>query len=191
MVAFSTGSGEYARPTTQGRAHATQHHYVAERFFGRSTNRRGEQRERIFERCPWNLEMAFATYCYECHEELLHNPVLTPEDIREFAQLVRSRELHEDQKPELHSTSGARKKDAARIQEKIRGDDGMEVGFLAAMLDNSPAKGPHGIAVPHKRTLYCESPWNYFFSLAGIGFHSRRAVELRCSARFITSVSVF
>jgi len=92
--------GKYARPTPEGRAHATKHHYVAERFFGRSANRRGEQREAIFDSCPWNLEKQVAVYCYECHEELLHNPVLSPEDIGMFAGLVRSRQLNEDQKPE-------------------------------------------------------------------------------------------
>ena len=39
-------------------------------------------------------------YCYECHEELIHNPVLLPEDIDLFRELVRSRELIEDDKPE-------------------------------------------------------------------------------------------
>ena len=92
--------GNYARPTTQGRAHASRHHYVAERFFGRSSNRRGEQRERVFETCPWDMEKQFNVYCYECHEELLHNPVLLPEDISNFAELVRSRDLNEDEKPE-------------------------------------------------------------------------------------------
>jgi hypothetical protein len=39
-------------------------------------------------------------YCYECHEELLHNPVLLPEDIRAFSVLVRVRNLDEQSKPE-------------------------------------------------------------------------------------------
>jgi hypothetical protein len=37
-------------------------------------------------------------FCYECHEELLHNPVLLPEDIALFAELVRLRCLSEGQK---------------------------------------------------------------------------------------------
>ena len=102
--------GNYARPTPQGRAHASKHHYVAERFFGRSSNRRGEQRERVFETCPWNLEKQSNIYCYECHEELLHNPVLLPEDISCLAELVRSRGWSEDQKPE------SRAKLAGRVQ---------------------------------------------------------------------------
>jgi hypothetical protein len=39
-------------------------------------------------------------YCYECHEELLHNPVLLPEDIQALAELVKQRNLDEESKPE-------------------------------------------------------------------------------------------
>jgi hypothetical protein len=92
-------SGTYATPTIEGRSHATEHHYVAERFFGRSTNRRNEQRERLFEACPWNLEGKKELYCYECHEELLHNPVLSPADVADFSRLVKSRGLDEAAKP--------------------------------------------------------------------------------------------
>jgi|SRR6202041_262011 len=93
-------SGNYARSTVEGRSHASKHHFVAERFFGRSTNRRGTKREGIFKTCPWGHESECGVYCYECHEELLHNPVLLPQDIRAFSQLVRCRSLHEQQKPD-------------------------------------------------------------------------------------------
>jgi hypothetical protein len=53
----------------------TSHHYVAERFFGRSKNRRGQIREAIFPECPWDYEKRTVVLCYECHEELIHNPV--------------------------------------------------------------------------------------------------------------------
>ena len=91
-------------------SHATRHHYVAERFFGRSTNRRGEQRERIFETCPWSAEGKSAVYCYECHEELLHNPVFTEANIGRFKDLILQRALDENAKPET------REKLAGRIQ---------------------------------------------------------------------------
>lgn len=91
-------SGGYGLPTIQGRSHATKHHFVPERFFGRSQNRRGEQREPIFSGCPWGYEGQTAVYCYECHEELLHNPVLLPQDIQAFAELVEKRGLSEKQK---------------------------------------------------------------------------------------------
>ena len=93
-------SGKYADSTIEGRSHASKHHFVAERFFGRSGNRRGTKRERIFATCPWGHEGKGAVYCYECHEELLHNPVLLPEDIRAFSVLVRIRNLDEQSKPE-------------------------------------------------------------------------------------------
>jgi hypothetical protein len=89
---------DYAKPTIMGRSHATEHHFVAERFFGRSKNRKGENRERIFEQCPWGVEGKTAIFCYECHEELLHNPVFLPEDIMGFGELVKSRNFDEDVK---------------------------------------------------------------------------------------------
>jgi len=100
--------GEYAKPTIAGRSHATKHHYVAERFYGRSTNRRGEQRDPIFEKCPWNFEEQSATFCYECHEELIHNPVFLPEDILKFSELVKMRDLNEDQKTDNKEKLGGR-----------------------------------------------------------------------------------
>jgi len=92
----------YAQPTVEGRAYATEHHYVAERFFGRSQNKypTSQQRVRIFETCPWGLEGKTDFFCYECHELLLHNPVLLPEDIERFAALVRQRGLSENAKTE-------------------------------------------------------------------------------------------
>ena len=91
--------GSYAKPTIEGRSHATKHHYVAERFFGRSKNRRGTRRPAIFDVCPWDVEGKTVVFCYECHEELLHNPVLLPDDIDRLAQLVRARGCNEERKP--------------------------------------------------------------------------------------------
>jgi hypothetical protein len=73
---------------------------VPERFFGRSANRRGTKAEGIFEVCPWGHEGETAVFCYECHEELIHNPVLLPQDIERFAEIVRLRGLAEDSKIE-------------------------------------------------------------------------------------------
>lgn len=99
----------YALATIEGRGHATKHHFVAERFFGRSKNRRGTKSEGVFASCPWKQEGKSEVFCYECHEELLHNPVLLPEDITHFAELVRIRCLSEEQK------TGDRSKIAGRI----------------------------------------------------------------------------
>lgn len=90
--------GEYAKPTVKGRSHATEHHYVAERFFGRSANRPGTVRDPIFKDDDWKLERKTAAYCYECHEELIHNPVFLPENIADFAGLVRDRGFAEADK---------------------------------------------------------------------------------------------
>lgn len=103
-------TGVYGKPSAKGRSSASKHHYVAERFFGRSTNRPGTRREAIFDQCPWGLERETALYCYECHEELLHNPIFLPEDILNFAELVRRRGLSEDTK------AASRDKLAGRIK---------------------------------------------------------------------------
>ncbi len=99
---------EYAQPTLLGRSHATSHHYVAERFFGRSTNRRGTQRDAILTSCPWGHEGETVVFCYECHEELIHNPVILPADIQRLAQLVRLRGLSEPKKSENRSRIAGR-----------------------------------------------------------------------------------
>ena len=91
-------TGTYARAKEEGRSHATKHHFVAELFFGRSANRRGTKTDGIFEACPWNVEGRFEVFCYECHEELLHNPVILPEDMKRFAELVKMRGLSETKK---------------------------------------------------------------------------------------------
>jgi hypothetical protein len=103
-------NGGYGRPTYEARSHASEHHLVAERFFGRSANRRGTLRDSLFPSCPWNSERVLGVFCYECHEIMLHNPVLLPEDLSAFAALVRERNLHEDTKPTDYE------KIAARIQ---------------------------------------------------------------------------
>ena len=100
--------GDYAQPTRMGRSHASAHHFVAERFFGRSKNRPGTQRDPIFDRCPWDLERQSAVYCYECHEELLHNPVFTPNDIAVFRALVVQKNLQESDKPDNRTKIGGR-----------------------------------------------------------------------------------
>lgn len=100
----------YARPTIEGRSHATKHHCVAERFFGRSVNRAGTKTEGIFAICPWGHEGTTVLFCYECHEELIHNPILLPEDIASFAALVKLHGFSETNK------TTDRKMIAGRIQ---------------------------------------------------------------------------
>jgi hypothetical protein len=99
-------TGAFGEQSVRGRSHATAHHFVAERFFPRTASRSGSKRYRyaqpregIFQRCPWNMRGKTAVFCYECHEELLHNPVLLPEDIRQLAELVRRAGFDEIDKP--------------------------------------------------------------------------------------------
>ena len=61
----------YARPTGAGRSHVTEHHVVAERFLGRSGNRKGTNTTGVFASCPWDHEGRPGVFCYERHEELL------------------------------------------------------------------------------------------------------------------------
>ena len=96
--ALSRKAGTYATPDVAGWSHATRHHFVAERFFGRSGNRKNSKREPIFKTCPWNAEHESGLFCYECHEELLHNPVLLKQDIQQFSHLVAARGLAEERK---------------------------------------------------------------------------------------------
>jgi hypothetical protein len=103
-------SGDYAKPSVKGRSHRTAHHHVAERFFGRSKTRRGPTRDAVFAACPWGHEGRSSVFCYECHEELLHNPVLLPADVERFARLVRLAGFDEGAKAE------GREKLAGRIR---------------------------------------------------------------------------
>ena len=90
--------GEYGKPTLKGRSHATSHHYVAERYFGRSGNRPGTEVERIFQKDPWGMEGKTGIFCYDCGEVLLHNPVLLPEDISKLSELYRLKNVNEGDK---------------------------------------------------------------------------------------------
>jgi hypothetical protein len=100
--------GAYANATIQGRSGASRHHFVPERFFGRSANRPGTTTQGIFTSCPWGHERESDLFCYECHELLLHNPVLLPEDVASFAELVRMGNLTEEVKPGDHEKIAGR-----------------------------------------------------------------------------------
>jgi hypothetical protein len=94
---LTTGGG-YADSSVQGRAHATNHHFVAKRFFGTG----------VFHICPWDIGNKTAVCCYECHEVLLHNPVFTEANLAVFAALVVARGLDEDDKPPTAEKLGGR-----------------------------------------------------------------------------------
>ncbi|MBD3401092.1 MAG: hypothetical protein GF399_12295 [Candidatus Coatesbacteria bacterium] len=101
--------GEYAQPTIRGRSHATAHHFVPERFFGRSKNRPNEQREAILSESDLaEFEHDFGILCYECHEELLHNPVLLREDIELFSSLATAKGYAEEEKEQTRKNIAGR-----------------------------------------------------------------------------------
>jgi hypothetical protein len=99
----------YAAHTTYGRAPHSRHHYVAQRFF-KTSKKKGNEFQPIFSKCPWGIEKKTLVLCFECHEELLENPVFLPKDVENFEQLVIFRKLAENKKPEN------RKKQAGRIK---------------------------------------------------------------------------
>jgi hypothetical protein len=100
--------GNYATPNAKGRSHATKHHYVAERFYGRSKNRPGTSRDGVSTEDPWGVEGESAVFCYDCHEEILHNPVILPEDIAKFSEVVRLKGLDESEKDDGRDKLGGR-----------------------------------------------------------------------------------
>jgi hypothetical protein len=46
--------------------------------------------------------------CYECHEELVHNPVLLPDDLAKLRTLIELRGLGEDAKGEKRDAIAGR-----------------------------------------------------------------------------------
>jgi hypothetical protein len=62
----------------------------------------------MFPSSPWGHEGESEVFCFECHEELLHNPVLLPEDVERFAELVRMRGLSDTVKTEDRSKIAGR-----------------------------------------------------------------------------------
>jgi len=99
----------YGEDSLDGRSHESKHHYVAKRLLGRSETRRNKSpRKTIFEQCPLKLEGKYGWFCYECHEELLQNLVLTPTDVERFKELVKLAGFNESQKTDSKDKIGQR-----------------------------------------------------------------------------------
>lgn len=56
-------SGIYAENTLIGRSHATSHHYIAERYFGRTQNKPDIKKEGVFDKDPWGMEGTTGIFC--------------------------------------------------------------------------------------------------------------------------------
>ena len=57
---------------------------------------------------PVGTRSETAIFCYECHEELLHNPIFLSEDIKKFAALCVERGLVEQEKTESREAIAGR-----------------------------------------------------------------------------------
>ena len=75
-------------------------------------NSRGKPRKPIFNEYPreWDNSKRHDEFCFECHEELLHNPVFLYKDIEKFRKLVCLRRLNEVNKPANKRKIGERVK---------------------------------------------------------------------------------
>lgn len=89
---LSRKNGTYGQATPSGRSHGTKHHLVAKRFFTKTKNDSISKMNPIFKDGDYpQYKGQMETLCYECHEELLHNPIFLPNDIDKFAKLVEKR----------------------------------------------------------------------------------------------------
>ena len=77
--------GQYAKDSINGRSYPTKHHLIAKRFYNK-------KRKKIFETID---KPSVVELCYDCHEELLHNPVLSANDIEKFSMLIKQKECNE------------------------------------------------------------------------------------------------
>ena len=93
------GGNDYAKQTPDGRSHVTKHHYIAKRFKNIPEISLPKSKE----------SKPCGEFCYECHEVLLHNPILLAEDVKGFADLVKRKGFSENQKTD------SKKKIAGRI----------------------------------------------------------------------------
>ena len=98
----------YGEANSVGRSHASRHHLIPQRFLGGPGAGRTEDRSPLFSHSPWGHEDDCAVLCYDCHEELLHNPVLLHEQIETLAALCRLRGCNETDKTEDRSPLAAR-----------------------------------------------------------------------------------
>jgi hypothetical protein len=120
-----------------------------------------ERREdRVFVECPWGVEGQTAIFCYDCHEELLHNPIFLPVDIAHLADLVRERHLDEDTKTESKDKIAGRIKLLHEIIQrglvelkKGRHFQSGSRGFFSPGPHTTRRAGPHQAVPKDKRTV--------------------------------------
>lgn len=72
----------------------------------------------MLDQCPWGHEGETGVFCSDCHEELLHNPILLPNDIERFSKIVEARAIGENAKEESFGKIAERVKLFHEIIEK-------------------------------------------------------------------------
>jgi len=74
-----------------GRRSRGRHHLFPRRF-----EKRGISQEKLAKKLDVETrDLGFVHLCYECHEELLHNPVFTTKMIKELSHLMRGKSLED------------------------------------------------------------------------------------------------
>ena len=86
-IEFTTGA--YA--TENGRYNRSEHHLFPARFKKYHISQRSLAKKLNIE----SQDFDSVHLCYECHEELLHNPVFATKMIKELSQLMRGRSLED------------------------------------------------------------------------------------------------
>ena len=82
-------SGAYA--TENGRYNRSEHHLFPTRFEKYHISQRSLAKKLNVE----SQDFDSVHLCYECHEELLHNPVFTTKMIKELSHLMRGKSLED------------------------------------------------------------------------------------------------
>ena len=87
-IEYSTGA-VYA--TEHGRHSRGRHHLFPRRFEKYDMSQEGFAKKLDVE----TRDLGFVHLCYECHEELLHNPVLTAKMLDELSHLMRGKNFED------------------------------------------------------------------------------------------------
>ena len=85
-IEFTTGA--YA--TEKGRYNRSEHHLFPARFEDHISQRSLAKKLNLE-----SQDFDSVHLCYECHEELLHNPVFTTKMIKELSHLMRGKSLED------------------------------------------------------------------------------------------------
>jgi uncharacterized CHY-type Zn-finger protein len=84
-------TGVYAEKTESGQHYRAEHHLIPKRFEKYHISQRS-----LAKKLNVGTQDFVPVYlCYECHEELLQNPVFTTEMIKELSHLIKGKSLED------------------------------------------------------------------------------------------------